>query len=270
MTAERNGEAYGLLRGRRAVVTGASRGIGRAIAERFAAEGAAVAVADIDAAGAADVAAGLTRTYGVPALGVAMDVADPDGVRAAADAVEAGIGGCDVIVPNAGILVIKPAFEMTDAEFRRVTEVNLSGAFSTATEFGRRLASTGQPGSVIFTSSLMGVRGAPGNAAYAASKFGMVGLMESMAADVAAAGIRVNAVCPGQIETEMLADMFVTRGERSGQTPAQERAAFEQRIPLKRLGSVREVADAYVFLASGLSSYVTGQCLVVDGGWMVG
>ena len=260
---------YGLLTGRRAIVTGGARGIGQAIAHRFALEGADVAIVDIDADGAAAAAAEIAHRTGVATVGLGVDVSDPDGLRAAADQVQAAIGLCDVIVPNAGILVLKPVLEISDAEFARVMQVNLNGAFTTATEFARRLTEAGQPGSVVFSASLFALRGGAGNAAYSASKFGMVGLAQSMAADLAAAGIRVNTVCPGQIDTEMLRQMFIDRAERSGLTAQQEQAAFESRIPFKRLGKVSEVADIYVFLASPLSGYVTGQSVVVDGGWMV-
>jgi NAD(P)-dependent dehydrogenase (short-subunit alcohol dehydrogenase family) len=260
---------YGLLTGRRAVVTGGARGIGEAIAHRFAIEGADVAIVDIDADGAASAASRISAETGVATVGLGVDVADPVSVRAAADQIEDALGLCDVIVPNAGILVLKSALDITDSEFARVMDVNLNGAFTTSTEFARRLKAAGKSGSVVFSASLFALRGGAGNAAYSASKFGMVGLAQSMAADLATAGIRVNTVCPGQIDTEMLRQLFVDRAAQSGRTPREEQTAFEERIPFKRLGQVSEVADIYVFLASALSGYVTGQSIVVDGGWMV-
>lgn len=262
--------ATGLLAGRVAVVTGAGRGIGREVAAAFAAQGARVALADVDPATVSVAADEIAEATGIDTLGVEMDVSQPDSIAVAADLIEATFGRCDVVVANAGILVFKPALEITPAEFTRVVEVNLTGAFLTAREFTRRLVEAEQPGSVIFTSSLFGIRGGAGNAAYSASKFGLIGLAESMAADLATAGIRVNCVCPGQIDSDMLQQLFVDRAAQAGTTAEDEQAAFERRIPLGQLGTAAAVADGFVYLASGLSSYVTGQKLVIDGGWNVG
>lgn len=266
----------GLLEGRVAVVTGAARGIGREVARALVAAGARVALADVDEAAVTSaaeeieaemIAAGAAE--GVSTLAMALDVTDPDATSRAADMVESVFGPADVVVANAGILVLKPALEISPTEFSRVVEVNLTGAFLTATEFARRLVGAGLPGSVILTSSLFGVRGGAGNAAYSASKFGLIGLAESMAADLAHAGIRVNSICPGQIDSDMMQQLFVDRAAQHHTDPAREQAVFEQRIPLGRLGTASAVADGFVFLASDLSSYVTGQRLVIDGGWSV-
>jgi len=267
MTGERPGAR--LLQGRTAVVTGGARGIGLAIAQRFAAEGAAVAIADVDEAAVTVAAAEIAAQTGAPTLGVGVDICDPAGVRAAADRIEQELGVCDVIVPNAGILVLANALDITDEQFSRVLQVNLVGSFTTAAEFGRRLVAAGRPGSIIFTSSLFGLRGGAGNAAYSASKFGIVGLAQSMAADFAPQHIRVNTVCPGQIDSLMLQHLFAERAAVSGRTNTQEQEALESKIPLQRLGTAAEVADAFVYLGSSLSSYVTGHSLTVDGGWSV-
>jgi NAD(P)-dependent dehydrogenase (short-subunit alcohol dehydrogenase family) len=128
----------------------------------------------------------------------------------------------------------------------------------------------GRAGSVIFTSSLFGTRGGAGNAAYSASKFAIIGLAQSMAAELAPAGIRVNTVCPGQIDSVMMDHLFEERAAAADTTSEQERARFVSRIPLGRLGDPPDVADTYVYLASSLSAYVTGQHIIVDGGWNVG
>jgi NAD(P)-dependent dehydrogenase (short-subunit alcohol dehydrogenase family) len=260
----------GMLRGRVALVTGAVGAIGQTVANRFAEEGAAVVIADLDEGAAQAVAARISAEHGVSSLGVSVDVTDPASLEQLADRIEAAIGTCDIVVANAGILVAKPAVEISQGEWDRVLSVNLSGAFHTATVFARRLVQAERSGSIAFSSSLFGVRGGPGNAAYSASKFGVIGLAQSMAAELAPAGIRVNSVCPGQIESAMIAELFERRAAISGSTPADERAAFVSRIPLGRLGTPGDVANTFVYLASELSSYVTGQHIIVDGGWQVG
>lgn len=260
----------GLLQGRRALVTGAVGAIGAAIADRMAAHGAEVVVADLDEAASTSVANDIAERHGVRTLGIGADVTDAANLEKAADRVASELGVCDVIVANAGILLAKPALEIEPRQWDAVINVNLTGAFHTATVFARRLVAEGRPGSVVFSSSLFGVRGGRGNAAYSASKFGLIGLAQSMAAELAPEGIRVNSVCPGQIETAMLDDLFATRAEQNGTTFEAERAQFVSRIPAGRLGTAGDVADTFVYLASDLASYVTGQSLIVDGGWQVG
>ena len=199
-----------------------------------------------------------------------MDVSDQDAVEEAARRVTDDFGVCDALVINAGVLALGPATELTRRQWDLVVGVNLTGAFTTATVFGRHLLASGRPGTIVFCSSLFGVRGGAGNAAYSASKFGVIGLSQSMAGDLAPTGIRVNAVCPGQIDTAMLDTLFRTRAEEAGTTPEHEREQFCRRIPLGTLGSAEDVAKAFVYLSSEASSYVTGQHLVLDGGWQVG
>lgn len=259
-----------LLEGRIALVTGGVGSIGRAIAERMAWHGADLVIADLDEAPAAAFAAELAGRHGRRAIGVGVDVSDETDMEAAADRVERELGTVDVVIANAGILSASPAVELGVDQWRRVLEVNLTGAFVTATVFARRLRAAGRPGSIVFSSSLFGLRGGRGNAAYSASKFGVIGLAQTMAAELAADGIRVNSVCPGQVESAMLADLFARRAKASGASIEEERARFVQRIPAGRLGNVEEIADTFVYLASDLSSYVTGHSLLVDGGWQVG
>lgn len=259
-----------LLHGRTAVVTGAARGIGLSIARRLAEHGADVALLDLDAGQTSTAARGIGEATGARTLGLAADVTDADRLRSAADEIEATLGSVDVVVPNAGILVLKPALQIEPQEFDAVLRVNLLGAFLTAVEFARRMPQQDADGRIIFTSSLFGLRGGAGNAAYAASKFGILGLAQSMAAELASTGVRVNSVCPGQIESSMIQQLFQDRAKAAGTTPEEERAAFTGRIPLGGLGFPEDVADTYVYLASPLSAYITGQHIVVDGGWTVG
>lgn len=259
-----------LLAGRTALVTGAARGIGLGIARRLAENGAAVAMVDLDADRIASAAAQVAAGTGAVTAALAVDVTDDAALAAAVDRAEAELGPVDTVVPNAGVLLLRPALDIPPAEFDDVLRVNLSGAFRTATELARRMVAHGAGGSITFTSSLFGLRGGAGNAAYSASKFGVLGVAQSMAAELAPAGIRVNTVCPGQIESAMIDQLFEERAAAAGTTPDAERAAFVRHIPMGRLGTPEEVADAYVFLASPLGAYVTGQHLVVDGGWSVG
>jgi sorbitol-6-phosphate 2-dehydrogenase/meso-butanediol dehydrogenase/(S,S)-butanediol dehydrogenase/diacetyl reductase len=247
-----------LLQGKTALVTGAARGIGLAVARAYASHGARVVLADLDPALIEDVAQSLPG-----ARGVALNVAEEAATEALFDQLAQEGWAPDVVVPNAGILHLEPIDTYPADRFRAVLEVNLTGAFLTARAAARRLQRDGR---IILTSSLFGLRSGAQNAGYAASKFGMVGLMQSMAADLAPRGILVNAVAPGQIQTEMM-DKLVH--DRLAMGMADPRERLLARIPLGRLGTAEEVANAYVWLASPLASYVTGQTIVVDGGWQV-
>ncbi len=255
----------GLLEGKVAVVTGGARGIGLAVARRYAAEGAVVVIADVDGGAAAAAAADLPGR----AHGVRVDVTDEESVAALGDATVELAGRLDVVVANAGVLVQAPALETSLDHWRRALEVNLTGAFVTCRELGRRLVEQGEGGRVILSSSLFGLRGGRDNAAYSASKFGMIGLAQCLAAEWSGHGVLVNTVCPGQVDTPMLRSLFDTRAELRGTTPADEEGRMLARIPIGRLASPDEIADAYVFLASDLSRYVTGQAITVDGGYQV-
>lgn len=261
--------APGALSGRTALITGAVGVLGRAVAYRFACEGARLVVSDLDQRATAELAAQLSRDTGAQVYPIAMDVRDSAAVDDAAQRVSDDFGVCDALVINAGVLVLGPALQLTREQWDLVLGVNLTGAFTTATAFARHLLAAGRPGTIAFSSSLFGVRGGRGNAAYSATKFGVIGLAQSMAAELAAQRIRVNAVCPGQIDTEMLERLFVTRAASASTTPEHERAQFCRRIPLGELGSPEDVAKAFLYLSSAASSYMTGQHIVLDGGWQV-
>ena len=255
-----------LLEGRTAFITGAAGGIGLAVAQAFQRHGCNVVIADVDGAGLARAMATLETAR---AHAVTMNVTSEAESEAALAATIGRFGRVDVLVPNAGILVLKPALDLETAEFRRVLDVNLTGAFITATTFARHMRQNRTRGSIIFTSSLWGIRGGAENAAYSASKFGVVGLAQCLAGDLAADRIRVNCVCPGQIDTEMSRRLLVDRAAIRKLDPEEVRRATERRIPLGAYGNVEEIAGTYVYLASDLSSYVTGQSIIPDGGWQV-
>jgi NAD(P)-dependent dehydrogenase (short-subunit alcohol dehydrogenase family) len=235
------------LSDRRALVTGAASGIGRAIAERLVAEGARVATVDIQP--------------GAPGeLVLSADVADEAAIAAAVDAAAREFGGLDLVVPNAGIQLTgrdDRADRLDRDVWQRTLDVNLTGAFLTAKHGVAALLATGG-GSVVFVASPAGIYGiARGLDAYSASKAGVAGLVRVMAADYAAEGVRVNAVLPGITETAM--------NHWWMDDPAQ-RAAIEASVPLGRAARPAEIAGAVAFLACDDASYVTGALWTVDGG----
>ena len=259
-----------LLAGRVAFISGAARGIGLAVARAFLAHGASVAMADVQAEAVARSAAALAEEFGDRTLGLALDVTDESATEHAARAAVERFGKVDVGVPNAGVLLLRHAVDITLDDWRRVIDVNLTGAFITARILARQMVAQGGGGRIVFTSSLFGLRGGRENAAYSASKFGMVGLAQSMAAELAGDGILVNCVCPGQMDTDMIRQLFRDRAAIRGVSEAEVRGALESRIPAGRLGPLSQLAGTYVYLASPLCDYVTGQAITVDGGWQVG
>lgn len=239
-----------------AVITGAGRGIGRAVARAFAQAGYGVLVNDIDAASAASAAAEL-RDAGGDAVAAPGDVTDAEVVRSMVEAAVARWGRVDALVNNAGIEPRASILEMEPAEWDRVMAVNLRSAFLCTQAVGRVMRDAGR-GAIVNMASIAGKAAPlPMRSAYAASKAGMVGFTKEAAREFAAYGIRVNAVCPGVIVTEMTA--------HARSDPAQM-AAWLSGIPLARLGEPDEVAALTVFLCSDAAAYITGQAIHVDGG----
>lgn len=256
-----------------ALITGGAGGIGYAVAKRFLEEGASVVLADVDQ-GMSDQAELRLRSevgnFPGRLASVTMDVTDEASTEAAFDGAEALVGPLNCVVANAGVLFLGHVVDTPVERWRTVIDVNLTGAFITSKVACKRMIAHGGPGRVILTSSLFGVRGGAENGAYSASKWGMLGLAKSLAAEIAPQGITVNSVCPGQIRTAMIEKLSVDRSELRGTTPDEEIARLAATIPLGYLAQPSQVADAFVFLASPLSSYMTGEELVVDGGIRVG
>jgi len=239
----------GTLQGKRALVTGGASGIGKAIAEAFAAEGACVAIADRSPAGE-DVA----RAIGRGAFAVTVDVADEARVLDLFAHALPRLGGLDILVNNAGILIDKPLLETTAADFDRLIGVNLRGAFLVGREALRAMAARGQ-GRVINVASELAYLGRANGSVYCASKGGLISMTRSWAREFAPS-ILVNAIAPGPTDTPMLA--------REQTTPAT--LAKEADIPLARLGRPEEIASVAVFLAGPGATFVTGQCISPNGG----
>jgi NAD(P)-dependent dehydrogenase (short-subunit alcohol dehydrogenase family) len=253
-----------LLAGRRALVTGAARGIGLATARRFCEEGAAVALSDASAADVT-VAADALAAEGWVAVAVPFDVTDERAVSAGFAEARERLGGLDVHVANAGRFHVSRFVDTELADFRAILDVNLVGAFLCLREAGR-LFREQRRGVILATASQAGLHGYRGQAAYGASKFGLVGLVEVLAKELAPHGVRVAAVNPGFIDTAMGDQVVAGIVQRTGATEPAAREAVIDTIPLGRPGTPEEVADAFVFLASDLARYVSGAKLVVDGG----
>lgn len=252
------------LEGQSAIVTGAAMGIGERIAHRFAEAGAAIVIADRDADRSEAVARELQR-LGAKARALCVDVANvSDATRCVETAVE-DFGRVDILVNNAGIFPSSPALDLTEGDWDRVLSVNLKGAFFLSQAAAKRMR--GQGSSIVNIASIDALHPAGTLAHYDASKGGLVMLTRSLALEFAPLGIRVNAVCPGAIQTPG-ADEAMTQMAR-GTSAAAVREAFAARIPLKRMGTPDEIALATLFLASRASSYVTGSTLVVDGGYLL-
>lgn len=241
------------LSGKNALVTGSTRGIGRAIAETLAKSGARVAIVGRELQKAKDAAAAV----GSGAQGFACDVTDTAAVAKLVTDVEAAFGSIDILVNNAGITRDNLVMRLKDDDWDAVLNANLRGAFAAIRAVSRGMMKR-RSGRIINVSSIIGLIGNKGQANYAASKAGLIALTKSVAKELGSRNILVNAVAPGFIETEMTAAM----------TP-EAREALGKQIALERLGTPQDVAATVAFLASDLASYITGQVLVVDGGMVM-
>ena len=249
----------GILDGKRAIVTGAASGIGRATAVLLAREGAAVVAADLDEAGVADVVAAIGAEGG-RATGVRCDVTVEADCRRLVEAAVAGFGGLDVVVSSAGIIRRTSVVDTTEAEWDRVMAVNVKAVFLLGKHAIPEMAHGGG-GAVVNISSGWGLKGGPRAASYCASKGAVVNLTRAMAIDHGPQGVRVNCVCPGDTDTPLLR----SEARQLGEEVTAFLASSAER-PIRRLGTPEDTARAVLFLASDAASWVTGTTLVVDGG----
>jgi 3-oxoacyl-[acyl-carrier protein] reductase len=247
------GESTGTLDGRVALVTGGARGIGRAIALRLAGEGAKVAIVDLMDAGA-ETAREVEQATGRATTFVKADISKEAEAKAAVAAAEDALGPIDILVNNAGITRDGLALTMSESDWDAVLTVNLKGSFLMSKAVLRGMIKR-RRGSIVSISSVVARRGNAGQINYSAAKAGLIGLTKSLAREVASRNVRVNAVAPGYIETDMTAAL-----------DEKARQALISQIPLGRIGSPEAVADAVAFLAGDQSSFITGAVLAVDGG----
>ncbi|MEK9852562.1 MAG: 3-oxoacyl-[acyl-carrier-protein] reductase [Flavobacteriaceae bacterium] len=245
-----------LLEGKTAIITGASRGIGRGIAKVFVEQGCAVAFTYSSNQAAAEALVAELSGQGVQVRGYQSNAADYEAAEQLIADVLKDFGSIDILVNNAGITKDNLLMRMSESDFDQVIEVNLKSIFN-MTKAVQRTFLKQRKGSLIHMSSVVGVKGNAGQANYAASKAGIIGFSKSIALELGSRNIRSNVIAPGFIETEMTAQLSeeVVQGWRDG-------------IPLKRGGQPEDVANACVFLASDLSNYITGQVLHVDGGML--
>jgi len=247
------------LKGKVAIVTGAAKGMGKADSLKLAGAGAKVVLCDIDVAGCQLVVEEIKKLKG-EAIAVKCDISKKAEIDAVVAETIKKFGKIDILVNNAGIFPSEPFLQMTEANFEKVIDVNLKGSFLMAQACAKEMAKQ-KSGSIINIASIAAIKGFPGLSHYCASKGGMVMMSKVMAVELAALGIRVNVIDPGAIDTP---------GTRTMEMKEEDRQAMVAGVPMKRWGTVEEIANAVLFLASNESSYMTGSVMVVDGGWVAG
>ncbi len=245
-----------LLENKTALITGATRGIGKGIAEVFAKHGANVAFTFNSSVEAATALENELKSSGVEAKGYQSNAANFDAAQELAKSVIEEFGGIDILINNAGITKDNLLMRISEEDFDKVIEVNLKSVFNLTKAVIRPMMKQ-RSGSIINMSSVVGVKGNAGQTNYAASKAGILGFTKSVALELGSRNIRCNAIAPGFIETEM-----------TGALPEETVKSWRESIPLKRGGAPEDIANACVFLASDMATYITGQTLNVDGGML--
>jgi len=255
------------LQDRIAIVTGGAQGLGEAICLRLAEEGAHVVVADLNLEGAEQAAASISVQTDRRAIALQVDVTDEEQVREMVDTAVREFGRLDILVSNAGILAAQPIDEFSAEKWRLVIEVNLVGYFLCA-KHAARVMKGQRSGTIIQINSKSGKKGSYKNSAYAASKFGGIGLTQSIALELAEYGARANAVCPGNLlDSPLWVDsLYAQYAEKWGISEEEVRQRYVDQVPMKRGCTYDDVTNAVVFLASDQSSYMTGQAINVTGG----
>jgi sorbitol-6-phosphate 2-dehydrogenase len=256
------------LEGKRAIVTGAGQGLGAAILKRLADEGCDAVGWDVDGETMAKTAREIAADTGRNVFDAVVNVTDGDAVRAGVDSAVARLGGLDVFVNNAGILISGDSLEFDLEQWRAVIDVNLVGYFICAREAARAMVSAGTSGSIIQINSKSGKKGSFRNSAYAASKFGGIGVTQSLALEFAEQGVRVNSVCPGNLlDSPLWTDsLFKQYAANQGISEKAVRQKYVDQVPMKRGCTYDDVTNVVKFLASDESGYMTGQAINVTGG----
>ena len=246
-------DGHGRLLGKVSIITGGGQGIGRATAIKFAREGARVAVCDINMSAVAETLAQI-RDFGGEALGFQVDVTNKESIARMVESVMLAWQRIDTLVNNAGIVQDARLSKMTDDQFERVVDVNLKGVYN-CTRAVVDIMLQQNSGCILNASSIVGLYGNFGQTNYAATKFGVIGMVKTWARELGGKGIRANAICPGFIETPILSSM-----------PEKVLRSIEAKVPLGRLGRPEEIANTYAWLASDEASYINGAVIEVSGG----
>lgn len=250
-------QAYADLRDKVVWITGAAKGMGYFMAQAFSRQGARLVLLDLDGPGLENAKSQLALDPS-RCLSIVGSVTDAQAMDAAVSKIVSVFGRLDVLVNNAGISMNKPTLTVSAADWLQTVAINLNGVFFCAQAAGRQMVAQ-KSGSIICMGSIYGVITAPNRAAYCATKAAVVALSKSLAAEWASCGVRVNALCPGYVETPFLNDLM-SRGTL-------DRVSLEARIPLGYLARPEQMAEVVLYMASNISSYMTGHAMVVDGGW---